>query len=128
MTVITNKGRELAIDLNQGITREMLETCSLLCRAAKSYKRIQEDECNGHPANSNPHLPQESVGRLQDRWQARCEKRGAQLEAHINKLAGRLPGVKLVRFNGDPRACTVQLIMYNGRRTGWGEGVCVPGA
>lgn len=128
MTVITNKGRELAIDLNQGITREMLETCSLLCRAAKSYKRILENECNGHPANSNPYLDAKVVSRLQEQFETWNEKRGAQLEAHINKLAGRLPGIKLVRFNGDPRACTVQLIMYNGRKTGWGEGVCVPGA
>ena len=133
MAVITIKGTELAEKLRPHLpttfTPSLREVCSLICRSATSYAAIQEAMCNGHPACSSPTLPIETVRRLQEQheaWTAKCD---SQLERRIKELAGFIPGVKDVVFQGDPRGCTVKLAMDDGHYDDWGqEGICVPGA
>lgn len=137
MTHITSKGRELANKLGPSIgwTRHISETCSLICRSATSYCRIQEEICNGHPACSNPGLPIETVNRLQARHEKWCDKREQQLERRLKELVDQLPtvdgqGIKL-NVGGDPRGYTVKLFMPDGRYDTWGgaeEGLGVPGS
>lgn len=129
MTQITAKGRELADNAHLGDDRRVLETCSLICRAAITYERVQEDRCNGHPACSSPTLPAATITKLQEVFEERTEKRDEQLSKRIKELALTLPGVKGVNLGGDPRGCTVKLLFVDGRSDDWeGESVCVPGA
>src|SRR5690242_17663087 len=67
----TTKGMKLAIALNR-IDPQSLELCSKICRAATSYARIQEDVCNGHPAQSwlREVISIERLGKLQADWEA----------------------------------------------------------
>ena len=136
----TLKGYELAEALRSGRTpAERLkmshqsidvEVCSLLCRSAVTYLHVQEGHCNGHPACSSPYIDAKTASKLQERFEARLEKREEQLEKHISKLAAQLPGVKEVKFGGDPRGSTIKLVMKDGRCGGdWGqEGIPVPGS
>lgn len=132
MARITQKGRELVSKLSEGSTREMLEAASLLCRAATTYRRIQEAWCDGMPARDYGwfyKLPVERQNEMQAKFDAYLEKRTPQITRRIEILAAQLPGVKRVSFQGDPRGCTVKLVMYDGRSDDWGrEGLCVPGA
>ena len=126
---ITGKGRVLADNAHVGDNRVVLETCSRICRAAASYLRVQEDVCNGHPANSSPTLPIETVHRLQKAWEKQTNKRNEQLSKLIAKLALTLPGAKGVNLGGDPRGCTVEIVFHDGRSNNWGrDAICVPGA
>lgn len=135
MAIVTMKGRELAGKLmpSMDITPAILKTCSLICKAATSYKRIQEAKCNGHPACSDPRLPIETVTRLQAEHEAWCDRREAQLERVLQRHVDSLPlvdglAVGLV-FQGDPRGATVKLRMPDGRYDDWArEGICVPGS
>lgn len=111
---ITNNGRKLAISLNPsiGITNDILETCSLICRHAKTFHALMEFECNH---GTTP-------------W---VEKREPQLVARICQLVEQLPLVNGEAigavFSGDPRGATVKLRMPDGRYDDWGqEGICVP--
>lgn len=136
MACITRKGRELAKALAPSFDQQgdwswfaMEETCSLLCRAATTYARIQESHCNGP-----------SYGEWTQGWQDRLEKREAQLEKRIRALCEELPRVATKQapevslpigpvFQGDPRGATVKLAMPDGRYDDWGQtGICVPGA
>jgi len=130
MPKTTKKGQELADLLNQGYTNHIFETCSLLCRAATSYARIQEANCNGHPLQSDPSIDPKRMAKIQERFEKWCEKREEQLEKLIDRHALNLPGVLRVIFNGDPRGNTVKLVMSEEPHgTDWGQdGIGVPGS
>ena len=80
---------------------------TLLLRHASTHGRLACESCNGHPAQSSPTLPQATISRLQDAWDARIAKREAQVEARIRAIAGEL-GLQ-ADFGGDPRGYTVKL-------------------
>jgi len=131
MTRRTPKGYQLAESLRTTEHQSIdVGVCSLLCRSATTYLLVQEGHCNGHPIQSSPSAPIELVNKLQAAWEQRLEKQETQLEKHISKLALQLPGVKAVKFGGDPRGSTVKLVMHDGRYGGdWGqEGIPVPGS
>ena len=112
----TRKGRELMSKLH--IARPgILGICSLICRHATAYARIQEQWC--------------CDSRINDAYYAsRLETKEAQLEKRIEELASLIPEVKSVHFQGDPRGATVKLVMHDPTlHDCWGRvGVCVPGA
>lgn len=129
----TLKGYELAEKIRQSFKRAHkivdVEICSLLCRSAVSYLRVQEGHCNGCAAMSNPYIDTKTANRLQLQFEKEQDRKEANLERRIKELAGQLPGVKKVHFGGDPRGATVKLVMKNGRYDDWGaEGLCVPGS
>ena len=127
----TLKGYQLAEALRSTKHQSIdVEVCSLVCRSAVTYLHVQEGRCNGSGAHNSPYMDVKRAGEIEDRFQRRLEKREAQLEKHISKLALQLPGVKSVQFGGDPRGSTIKLIMHDGRYGGdWGqEGIPVPGS
>lgn len=134
MARITQKGRDLAHSIGRSYPAPGLfmanadnqELCSLICRHARTYCRIQEEQCDGPAGKDSPSFDW-------DRWGRRLEKREAHLEARIETLCAKLPEIdgKPIRpiFGGDPRGATVKLKMPDGRADDWGrEGVCVPGS
>lgn len=126
---MTAKAFQLLKTLNATLDERVGRAAANLCRAATTYKQVQEAICNGHPAASSPTLPIATVSNLQARHERYCEKREARLEAIITKHAKALPGVKAVKFSGDPRGATVKLVLTNGRTDDWGgESICVPGS
>jgi hypothetical protein len=108
---VTNKGRELADKLGRytGWTFGISETCSLICRHATTYNRIQELWCNEA---------------MSDKATARLEAKEARLEARIDSLVRDLPDGEVhvmgsdelvrmspkARFDGDPRGYTVRIV------------------
>lgn len=110
MAAVTNRGRQLRDELNKALGSElggpyipfaMLPECSLLARRAARHSRMQEDHCNG------------ACG-------PKFERAEERLESSIIELAHTLPGVKGVKFTGDPRGYTVRLILENGAHNTWG--------
>ena len=97
-----------------GQTPAIVATCSLLCRAARTYGRLQVTACN-----------RELTERERKRDESAAER--------INELVLQLPLVdgQFIKadLNGDPRGATVKLILPDGRFDDWGgEGICVPGS
>lgn len=132
----TRKGDELAWKLVDaiGATYGIRETCARICRAATSLHRINEDECNGHPANSDPFMPIERVTKLQERWEARCERDSARYLRLLDSAVRDLPETDLGPWKlvaeEDPRGCSV-IVAPEGVKVAadsWGEhnGVCIP--
>lgn len=116
--MITSKGRELRLTLEHELDRSMVEysdVLSLICRHATGYSKIQERWCNEN---------------MSDTLEKVTKAREFRLEGHMIRLSRLLPGVKSIKFSGDPRGCTVKLVMDNPRLyDDWGqEGICVPGA
>lgn len=134
--MITRKGTELAWKLapSIGYSRDIANTCSLICRHATTYARLQEMSCNGHPAQEYwPTLPVDKLNKLQDKWDAYIEKREQQIVARLTELVQELPDIEGapidISFQGDPRGATVKLVLYDGRTDDWGQtGICVPGS
>ena len=128
MANVTKKGHKLARAYSTFCGAELgladLEACSLIARHATSLHHVFEAQCNGHPACSSPLLSTATINRLQQDHEAWCEKREQQLKARIAELARSLPGIKGVRFQGDPRGCPVHLVTENGQGDSWSE----PGA
>lgn len=90
----------------------------LLMRHAATHGRLEVESCNGHPAQGSPTMPAAAINRLQDKWDARIEKREAQIERRITEIAAEL-GLT-VDFGGDPRGYTVKLHLPNGAYNTWG--------
>lgn len=97
-----------------GVSDELIrKAVNDLTRMAKTHHRYQEARCGSADFN------------------AADERREEALEARITKLAASV-GVQAVRFTGDPRGCTVKLLLpadengcrpYNtwgGMESGWG--------
>ena len=99
---------------------------SKLCRNATAHERLCEAECNGHPAQGNPHIDARELQRLQDEWDENTEREREKVEKRISDLLPIMPGVVRIEFNGDPRGPTVKLHLDNGRGDCIGEGLAVP--
>ena len=99
-------GRPLA-DFNRHLV-----AASLITRHAVTHSRIQEDRCNGTPGGLQP---QDRFLIAQEVWEARTEKRDAQIESLITRAAEKLDNVERVEFSGDPRGSTVKIITQDGR-------------
>lgn len=106
---------------------EALIAARLLCRHGKTYHSIQEAMCNG--VEWAQYDTNESFNRRQARHEAWTEKRDRQLEKRIRSIVEGLgPGFGVI-FQGDPRGCTVKVVVPSGRTNDWGrEGICVPTA
>ncbi len=134
--MITKKGNELAWKLapSIGYNHDIAETCSLICRHATTYARLQEMSCNGHPAQEYyPPLPIERMNKLQNQWDAYIERRESQIIHRIIELVEQLPFIDGASiepiFDGDPRGATIKLVMPDNRTDDWGQtGICVPGS
>lgn len=116
---ISHKGGELASQLISAghftihQYDSLASTLSRIMRMCPAHARIAEAFCS------------EDMG---DKKRARLEKRDAQLEATMTRIAGELPSSKngpceLV-FQGDPRGYTVKLKVPNAPNSGntWGLG------
>ena len=131
--MITNKGRELALMLSAsiGTTHQIQETCSLIARHAVTHGNIQEGHCNGSGVWDNPRIDAKTAGKIQDRFEKRLEKREEQIEKRLTVLVAELPHVDgepiVVRFEGDPRGCTVKLLLPSHDRSDFSsDGIAVP--
>lgn len=130
MATITHKGDALSqrIYRNSGFASvNTMERLSLIARHAVTLHRLYEDECNGHPAMGNPHIPIDRAGELQNQWDARVQRETKRLEKRIAQLARGLPNITTVEFNGDPRGAPVKLVTKDGSGDSWDDprGWCV---
>lgn len=89
-------------------TYEQRSTCARLARIERKLQKLAEDGCNGHPAQSSPHMPIETLNKLQARWDARVERETAIAEATADKLAKMLGGTTI--HQGDPRGAVLGLL------------------
>lgn len=136
----TKKGYELAAKLLPliGQTPAIVETCSLICRHAVTLHHLNEDDCNGHPANANPNVPADSLAKLQERWEARVEAGQERTLRRLCQLVELLPEPEIDGERGswrfepesDPRGCSVILVIGLDWASGdsWGDrnGICIP--
>jgi hypothetical protein len=106
--MITKQGREIATQLTKAGAAwhweqqsEMLNNVSLICRHAKTYRRLAEMEC-GDGIHSG-----EWVNDNYD-W---ITKRNDQIEARLAVIAKDLPSNVRLQLDGDPRAWVVRLII-----------------
>lgn len=101
---------QLSIDIKRNDGRCTIDQASHLIRLATQYNTMMVDHCNGTGEvyiNDEPSL---KLAKLTDRIILATKRCGC--------------GVKL---SGDPRGCTVKLIMPSGETNDWGkEGWCVP--
>ena len=106
--MITKQGREIATQLgNAGALweweqhSEIVNNVSLICRHAKTYRRLAEIEC-GDGIHSgewvNAHYE----------W---ITKRTDQIEARLVAIANDLPENVAIQLDGDPRGWVVRLII-----------------
>lgn len=128
MPTITRKGRQLAAELGCYANTPAVVACSLVCRHAVTYQRIQEERCNGPWQASSATLPQEVVSRAIERHEAWVEREDARLAQLIEKHAAMIPGISGVDLGGDPRGVCVKLIRTDGKSNSWGgeSRWCVP--
>ena len=106
--MITKNGREIARQLGvAGATweweqhSETVNNVSLICRHAKTYRRLAEMEC-GDGIHSG-----EWVNDNYD-W---LTKRNDQIEARLVAIAKDLPDNVRIQLDGDPRGWVVRLIV-----------------
>lgn len=87
-----------------------------ILRYGATYHGIQERECNGY-ANTD-------WGRAQE---ARDKDKARRMEAKLRSETKSFGAD--VTFGGDPRGCTVKIVVPDGYTNDWGkEGICVPTA
>lgn len=105
---ITKDGRLLAQALSNAEDGLVLPSiCSELVRLAKRHHRIQERWCS-EDMSGTPGLTE------------RVERQEAQLEEQIRDVAKQIPGVRAVKFTGDPRGYTVRLMLRSKKSNTWG--------
>lgn len=101
---------QLATDIVRGGGTCTATESEGLILLAKRHHKLMEDDCNGakvYDANGEP-LPK--LHRLRVAIEQAATSAGCQ-----------------VRFSGDPRGCTVRLVLPNGDTNDWAkEGWCVP--
>jgi hypothetical protein len=93
-----------------------LEACKILMRLGRQHSRMMTEYCNGtfDAYQGDDCEPHPDLAKCRDR---------------IEHLATSDLGAKGVKFQGDPRGCTVKLIWNDGETNDFGkEGWCVPGA
>ena len=108
MSTITKRGRGLRTQLNEAQLvctqeeySELAETCSLIARHAKTYRRLAEIQC-GDGTHSGEWV--------NAHWEW-IEKRETQLENRLATLAKSLPSSVTMQLDGDPRGWLVRLIV-----------------
>ena len=108
--MITKQGREIAKKLTVAGAEwhweqhhDIENTVSLICRHAKTYRRLQEIQC-GDGIHSGDWV--------NENWDA-LQKREAQIEARFGVLAKSLPAKVRLQLDGDPRGLVVRLIVTN---------------
>lgn len=90
-----------------------------LLRYGASYHSVQERHCNGDCPY--PHLPTRAGGE-------NCSKEMA-LEIKMLEIVKSWGSDFAIKFGGDPRGCTVKIVVPDGYTNDWGrEGICVPTA
>lgn len=113
-------GKALADWINQevGTTAAIRRTCNAMCRAATTYRRYGEDQCNGHPANANPAIPIDIVTALQEQWEQRVDRGQRRIEARMRSLLQDLPepddGRWVIHLEADPRGAS-SIVAPSGR-------------
>ena len=131
----TKKGYELAAKLAPaiGYTDAVVDLCSAIARNAATLHRLNEEGCNGHPANADGRLPIATVQRLQARWEERVDRQTEATLKRLDSLVRDLPetdaGPWRLKAEEDPRGCSVILAPADGIIHGdsWGgNGVCIP--
>ena len=118
-------------------SNEAAYAARLLLRHSTTHGNLAVQECDGHPiqGQSPPSgmTPEDRiawnqrVNKLQAAWDARIEKRSAQLEKRM--LAILKPYGFDATFGGDPRGFTVKLKLPSGASNTWGgseDGYGVP--
>lgn len=138
MTNHPNRGKlsrnalELIAKLSAGgiaLDRDQQEAIGAICRNGASYKRMQEDRCNGPSWANIPGV----AGLHWDSWEATLSKREAECIRRIQHYVDRLPAIVVKPvFQGDPRGITVKLRLVD-RLTHLHDafdrsGLCVPGS
>ena len=107
----TGQIEQLAMDLERNGCAASEKQCRALIRLSTKHHKMMEDYCNGRD-------PYDSEGN-----EGPALKR---LTLEINNLAAEI-GCKGVHYSGDPRGCTVKLILPNDATNDWGkDGWCVP--
>lgn len=102
---------QLAIDINRNGGHATPTFAAYLIRLATGHHKAMEDDCNGLDIHDDDGEPLPPLARLKAKLTKAAED--AQLSGVI--------------FSGDPRGCTVKLIMPNGETNDWGkEGWCIP--
>jgi len=108
MATVTNTGKTLRSLLNErGIActyeeyHRLGETCSLIARHAKTYRRLAEIQC-GDGVHSGEWV--------NENWEW-LEKRDQQVENRLLALAETLPKSVRMELQGDPRGYLVRLIV-----------------
>lgn len=82
-----------------------------LMRYGATFHAIKERQCNGY-ANTD--------------WGRAQESRDSRKETSIRKA---IKEIANAHFGGDPRGCTVKIVVPDGATNDWGrEGICVPTA
>ena len=105
-------------------TFKIIDAAKRMMRHARTYSRVQEMVCNGHPAQSS-NLPIETINKLQAKHDAYCEAQEKRMERLITKAATDI-GLT-VDFQGDPRGYTVKVQLPDGRSNSFGgDGWGVP--
>ena len=105
--MITKHGQKISQDLIRAgaawdwQSSGTINTVSLICRHAKTYRRLQEIQC-GDGIHSGDWV--------NENWDA-LQKREAQIEARFLVLAKDLPANVRLQLDGDPRGLVVRLIV-----------------
>lgn len=115
----------LTRDLSATAPHLVADAARKLLRHAATHGRLSVESCNGHPAQSSPFMDATTVGKLQDKWDARIERETARVERLITAICTPLGIVP--DFTGDPRGYTVKLHLpsgshntMGGRESGYG--------
>ena len=122
MTGTTTKGLQLYETLARATGRTNLSgwVCSRICRMATTYGRMQEEACSVE---------------FTDREERRRDRKAETLEASMRELVRMLWADTgepwTVKFGGDPRGYTVEILIPGTRGNTWGgssDGYGVPGS
>lgn len=102
--------QQLALDIVRNGGRCSNKVAGDLIKYAKQHHKMMEDYCNGieiYDEDAEPKAALRNLRRRIDNVAAKCLLKAS--------------------YSGDPRGCTVKLIMPNGETNDWGkEGWCVP--
>lgn len=102
---------QLAMDISRGGGNGVAASAGVLIRLATKHHKMMEDYCNGISIYDEEDEPLPAL---------------ANLRKSIEDVA-KQHGCKGVIFSGDPRGCTVKLILPDGSTNDWGkEGWCIP--
>lgn len=129
---LSRNALELIATLSAGgisLDREQQQAVNAICRNAATFKRLQEQRCNGPWWANTPSAPAGDW----EQWEATLNRREAEAEKRIAHYADRLPAqVVSPVFQGDPRGITVKLRLVE-RMAHLHDafdrsGLCVPGS